>query len=197
MAIRTEKLIEGVLRGDSRALREFLLRLRPQCMRVLWERFARLGDAEAELLDEAESLLFEWSVGPDARERLLRGEPLSKLAFRLVWQVARDRLRADQRQERLIAGASAEAEGSSEPPPVASYGLAALQAVILALPATHRDTLVAEARFQQGKGPPPAEALAIEPVAARVRLHRARAVLLRALSERGLGELIDSEVADE
>jgi hypothetical protein len=196
MPTDSDQLLEGLLRGDSSSLRELLVRLRPHCLQVLWERFARLGAAEAEILDEAESLLFEWSLGPGARERLLRDEPLSKLAFRLVWEVARQKLREGEHHERLTGEVRASGAEISVDPPAPGFGTEAIVAVLLALPATHGEVLAAEARHQQGLGPPIAEALTVEPVAARVRLTRARAALARALYERGLGELINEETSD-
>jgi len=196
METTDDELLEGVLRDDARALRALLARLRPQCLRVLWDRFARLGDSEAEILDEAESLLFEWSRGPGARERLLRGEPLGKLAFRLVWQVARDKLRGRQRHERLSDEVVAAGDSPAVDPPAAGFGVEPILALILALPDTHREVLLAEARCQLGGGPPIAAALAVRPSAARMRLQRARVAFLEALHERGLSELMDLEAGD-
>jgi DNA-directed RNA polymerase specialized sigma24 family protein len=196
MATEMDRLLERVLRDDVHALRELLVLLRPHCMQVLWDRFAQLGDAEADILDEAESLLFEWSQGPKARDRLERGDTLGKLAFRLVWQVSRDRLRQAQRQERLIEEVLAEGGVASCDPPAPGLGTAALLAVIAALPETCRDVLEAEVAFQHGNGPPLAEALSVSPGAARVRLTRARAVLNRALREKKLSELIEMETTD-
>jgi DNA-directed RNA polymerase specialized sigma24 family protein len=193
MASETDKLIDGVLRGDSRALRELLLRLRPHCLQVLWDRFARLGDAETEILDDAESLLFEWSLGADARERLVRGESLKKLAFRLVWQVARDKERGEQRHQRLGNALAGAGDAAGVDPPAPGFGMGVVFTVVLALAETHREVLIAEARCQFGKGPPLEEALGLKPSAARMRLQRARAALVRALRDRGMGELLDEE----
>ncbi len=195
MTTETDKLMEGVLRGDSRALRDLLVRLRTHCTQILWDRFARLGDTEAEILDDTESLLFEWSVGPRARERLPKGETLGALAFRLVSQVTRQKQRQDQRQERLVTDVPSDGDAHADPP-AAGFGTDGIVAVIEALPEFYRNVLVGEVRFQQGLGPPLDELLSVSRGAARVRLTRARAVLLRALRERGLSELIDPEATD-
>jgi DNA-directed RNA polymerase specialized sigma24 family protein len=196
MEIETEQLLERVIEGNARALRELLVRIRPHSLQVIWDRFARLGHEAEDILDEAESLLFEWSLGRDARERLLRGESLGKLAFRLVWEVVRRRRRDKQRQVDLAGEVVTHVASHSVDPPASGFGIEAIVAVILTLPETHREVLLAEARCQLGEGPPLAEALGVLPGTARSRLKRARAFLLPALAERGLSELMDLETDD-
>jgi DNA-directed RNA polymerase specialized sigma24 family protein len=204
MASETDELddlIERVLRGDSHALRSLLIRLQPYFVQKIFDRFAHLAAQHSDILDEAESLLFEWSVAPRARELLPKGETLGTLAFRLVSQVARQRSRQQIHDARLAVALRAEAGKASVEPPAAGFGSGAIVALILALPDTHREVLLAEAGSQLGEGPSLAEALGVKPGAARMRLQRARAVLLRALRESGLSELlpelsIDAETAD-
>jgi DNA-directed RNA polymerase specialized sigma24 family protein len=186
MAKTDDQLIEAVIRRDGRALRELLRRLRPHCRGTLWDRYKTLGSVQADILDEAESLLFEWTLEPRARERFRPGESLGALAFRLVAEVVRQRIRPEQRQAKIAAYLAAESEGDSAPPPEASFGTEAIEEALVALPEAHRRVIVAEVRFQRGEGPPLAEALGVTMGAARVRLHRARTLLFKALVDKGL-----------
>jgi DNA-directed RNA polymerase specialized sigma24 family protein len=196
MEQNNDQLIEAVRRGDSNSLRELLHRLQPHFVQKIFDRFAHLAEQHSEILDEAESLLFEWSLGPRSRELLPGGESLGTLAFRLVSQVARQRSRQEKRDLRLIGGIQAEGDGGSVEPLAPGFGVEPIVALILALPETHRDVLLAEASCQLGEGPPLAEVLSLRPGAARMRLQRARVVLLDALKRRGLDELIDAETTD-
>jgi DNA-directed RNA polymerase specialized sigma24 family protein len=180
-----DELIEGTIRRDPRALRELLLRLRPLCARKLLDRFGRLRDEQADLLDEAESLLFEWSCSPRARALLPAGEDLGTLAFRLISRVVDLRRRDRERQGRLAAEVTANADVLDTAVDPEVFGTTRLVAAMESLPDTHRKVLIAELCFQLGDGPPLAEALGANPASARVRLHNARAAMLTALEREG------------
>jgi DNA-directed RNA polymerase specialized sigma24 family protein len=186
MAGSNNELMEGVIRGDAWALRELLPRLRPHSLQALWDHYGYLGGVQAEILDDAESLLFEWSLGPKARTRLPVGESLGALAYRLVAQVARRRTRQRQRQARLESELVASLDFPSHPSPAASFGTGAIEKVIEGLSEAHRSVIVAQVRFQLGEGPPLAEALNTTVGVARVRLCRARAALVPLLIDKGL-----------
>jgi DNA-directed RNA polymerase specialized sigma24 family protein len=188
MSATDEQLIAGTIRGDAEALRELLQKLRPRCKGTLWDRFRTLGRLQADILDEAESLLFEWALAPDARERFRPNESLGALAFRLVHEVVQRRVREERRQARLASAFSAELEESVVPPPEAAYCTEAIEEVIDSLSEEQREVITAEVRFQRREGPPVFEALGITVITARTRLCRARAALYRALVDKGLVE---------
>jgi DNA-directed RNA polymerase specialized sigma24 family protein len=186
MDVSNDQLLRGTMRGDGRALRELLRRLRPHTQATLWDRFGNLGGAQAEILDDAESLLFEWSIDPRASELLRARESLGALAFRLVLEVVRRKARAQRRQDRIAAELSQSLDTPSVEPPQPTFGTGAIEETLMALPAVHREVLIAETNFQCGEGPPPAQVLHTSDGAARVRLCRARTVFYRALVDKGL-----------
>ena len=186
MARTDEELIEALIQEDAEALRELLPRLRPCCLRVLRDRYGHLDSAQAEILADAESLLFDWSLGPRARERLPRGESLGALAYRLVAQVARRMSRQRRQQLRLERELAADLDPPSVPPPAPTFGTGAVEAAIAELPENHRQVIVGQARYQLGVGPPLAEVLSTTVESARVRLHKARGVLVGLLGDKGL-----------
>jgi DNA-directed RNA polymerase specialized sigma24 family protein len=188
MSKTDDQLIADTIRGDSEALRELLQRLRPRCKGTLWDRFHALGHLQADILDEAESLLFEWALAPDAGAQVRSGESLGALAFRLVHEVVRRRAREERRQAQLVSLFSAELDEPAVPPPEAAYGTAAIEEVIDSLSEEQREVISAEVRFQRREGPPVFEALGITVITARTRLCRARAALYRALVDKGLIE---------
>ena len=189
----TEQLIEGTMARDSGALRELLAQLRPWCAKKLFDRFAHLGDQAAEILDDAESLLFDWSCSPRARELLPPGEPLSTLAFRLVSRVVQQRSRREQRQRNVVQELTALAEAPAAPEAPDRSRVEGIMDVLEALPEPHRTVMLAEVRHQLGEGPPLAELFETTFGAARLRRHKARAVMWRALLEAGL---VDAEEID-
>jgi DNA-directed RNA polymerase specialized sigma24 family protein len=71
---------------------------------------------------------------------------------------------------------------------IAPIDTAAIAGIVLALPATHREAIVAKLRFERGEGPELAEALGVDAVTARRRLCRARLVLATALKQNRLIE---------
>jgi DNA-directed RNA polymerase specialized sigma24 family protein len=190
MSTEIDTLLDGVLRGDLPSWRSFLAELRPHCIQKLYDRFGYLADAQGEILDDAESLLFDWSIDEQARRRLPRGEALGTLAFRLVSEVVRQRSRREKRHAWLVRALSSTAEVSHEPS--SRFETDAIVAEIAALPAMHREVLEAEVAFQCEGGQRPAQVLGLREGAARMRLNRARAALL--LARRN--EVKKSEVVD-
>ncbi len=191
MSTETDALLEGVLRGDSRALRAFLLQLRPHCVQKLFDRFGYLEAEQAEILDDAESLLFEWSLSVNARRHLPEGESLGKLAFRLLAEVVRRHRRAEKSHARLVRSLTA-SPVVSQVVPAPTFETEAIVALIASLPQVHREALTAEVCFQRDGQPRPAEAMGVSEGTARVRLVRARLALVRALK----GGPLDPEASD-
>jgi hypothetical protein len=189
----TDELLDGVSERNAVCLRRLLALLRPLCLRQLRSRFGREPDDAADLLDEAESLLFEWSVLEDdePRRRLPRGEPLGRLAWRLVSEVLQRRSRQERRHRALAEEVAATADFARQAEPnEVGFGVERIARLILALPQAECEALTLEVRHQLGGGPSVATALSLGPRAAEGRLYRGRVKLLRALHEQ---KLIDDD----
>src|SRR5450432_156083 len=153
MPSTTDQLITGTIRGDRGALRELLAHLRPHCAHKLFAHFGYLRDEQADLLDEAESLLFEWAVSPQAWELLPADESLSKLAFRLLSRVVQERRRQQRRNARLVDEMTAAADVLGTTTESEAFGTEEVVAALESLPEKHREVLLAELQFQIGDGP--------------------------------------------
>jgi hypothetical protein len=184
----TDELLDGVIERNGVCLRQLLALLRPLCLRQVR---ARLGQREppeaADILNETESLLFEWSVDVEPHRRLPRGEPLGKLAWRLVNEVLQRRARQAKRQRALVEAVVTTADFPREAKPdEIGFGVERIARLILALPRADSEALTLELQHQLAGGPTVATALSLVPRAAEGRLYRARVKLLRALHESGL-----------
>jgi hypothetical protein len=85
-----EEILKGFLEGDADAFRELLIRFQPAFIKKLSLHHAGLWSQRAEILDAAETRLFEW------RRKHLQGEPrfhpgetIQALAWRLAKQEAK------------------------------------------------------------------------------------------------------------
>jgi DNA-directed RNA polymerase specialized sigma24 family protein len=186
--VSNEQVLDREEWNDPAALRELVQRMRPHCLRTLVERFTQMTPEKRDILDDADSLLFEWSVAPDRRTLLPRGAGLGSVAFRVVSQVVQKRLRAEGRHAAIVQELAREGETVTDGAAAIHFDTEAIAGIVLALPATHREVLVAKLRFERGEGPDLAEALGVDAVTARRRLCRARLVLATALKQNRLIE---------
>ena len=167
--------------GEGAAFRELLVDLRPKILFLLGRRYPGLLLARAQLLDAAESLLMDWILDGN-RLATIQAWSAWGLASRLLAQVAKAETRRWGRAKRLTEGLTFEAQAEAEIAP-ARWDVEALdlQRALDRLPEPHRATLLAQANLQLTDAPPRtlAERLGISAVAARQRLARARAFLVK------------------
>src|ERR1700760_2831699 len=84
-----EEILQGFLDGDSEAFRELLIRFQPAFSRKIWLHHRALWKWRAEILDAAETRLFEWRRLHRAGEtRFHPGERIQELAWRIAKQEA-------------------------------------------------------------------------------------------------------------
>ena len=191
MVDTTDELLDGVIERNSVCLRQLLVLLRPLCLRQLRSRLGREPPDAADILDETESLLFEWAVDNEPRRRLPRGEPLGRLAWRLMNEVLQRRSRHEKRHRALAQEVAATADFARQAEPnEVGFGVERIARLILALPKAECEALTVEVVHQLGGGPSVATALSLGPRAAEGRLYRARVKLLHALHEQ---KLIDDD----
>lgn len=112
----TDALLDGVIEQNSVCLRQLLTLLRPLCLRHLRSRLGRNPHDAGDILDEGESLLFEWSAHSEPRRLLPRGEPLGRLAWRLMREVLQRRARQERRHREIAASVAATADFDREVP---------------------------------------------------------------------------------
>jgi hypothetical protein len=190
----TDELLDGVIDRNSVCLRQLLRLLRPLCLREIRSKLGRTPPEAADILDEAESLLYEWSVEADPRQHLPRGEALGKLAYRLIHEVLRRRWRQENRHRAIAEGVATGADFPREvAASAAGFGIERIARLILALPKAECEALTIELDHQLGGGPSVAAALSLSPRGAEGRLYRARVKLLHDLHEHGL---IDDDLED-
>jgi DNA-directed RNA polymerase specialized sigma24 family protein len=195
-------ILKRFMAGESAACAELLTRLRPAVLSKLRLHHGGLRHAHDEILDAAETRLFEW------RKETLGGggqidldESIRDLAWRLAKQEAESEGRYQERNPLVgkshpkSAGKSqdedeepAEWEQSSELTADERVNLGELEAAIDRLPEEMGLVLMAEAQRVMAGAEPLHEQLGITPEAARKRLERARKELKERLRQDSEGE---------
>jgi hypothetical protein len=166
-------IIEGFLQGDSSAFRELLERFRKACLDKIEIDHYRLWHERDEIVDAAETRLFEWRRKHlDGEPRFKPGERIQQLAWRVTKQECeaaegyrgRQRIaRSVERQlPRLVENAGDRV----------AYG--ELSETIASLPDDLSEILLVEAERVLNNGLPLEERFGISAAAARKRLERAR-----------------------
>jgi len=187
-----EEILKGFLEGDAEAFRELLIRFQPAFIKKLSLHHAGLWSQRAEILDAAETRLFEWRRKHlQGEQRFHPGESIQGLAWRIAKQEAELEGAFVERDQRIKEWAE-ETRPARQRPQRADDGVryGELLEHIDALPAEMSEVLTAEAERTEHGGPPLDEALGISAAAARKRLERAR----RELRERlGAFQTADDE----
>jgi len=190
-------ILKGFMAGENAAFAQLLKKLRPAVLSKLRLHHGGLRHAHDEILDAAETRLFEW------RKQTLEGgnqidldERIKDLAWRLAKQEAESEGRYEERnpwarksskkspKESPDEDEEAEWEQASELTADERVNLAELEEAIDSLPEEMGLVLMAEAQRAMAGAEPLHEQLGITPEAARKRLERARKELKEKLRER-------------
>jgi DNA-directed RNA polymerase specialized sigma24 family protein len=178
-------MLRRALTLEVAAATAFLTEMRLWLEKTAYDRYESLGDAVAQLIDDAEGLLHEWLCDPSRQERLLGSRTFGSLAWRLLAQVSKNQAREWEKDERVTAMSADDQEQQAEivrP----DFDVAALDAARVAdrLPEPYRTALQVEAkRVLEGSPRPLASLLGVTAEAARKRLARATALLAAQLEE--------------
>ncbi len=193
-------ILKRFMAGESAACAELLTRMRPAILQKLRLHHSGLLHAFDEILDAAETRLFEW------RKETLEGagqidldESIEGLAWRLAKQEAesegryqeRNPLAARKKQSPTDRDEEVEDDGEAVPSELTAderVNLGELEAAIDGLPEEMGLVLMAEAQRVMAGAEPLHEQLGITPEAARKRLERARKELQERLRQDSEGE---------
>jgi len=158
-----EEILKGFLEGDAEAFRELLTRFEKPFIKKLSLHHAGLWSRRAEILDAAETRLFEWRRKHlQGEQRFHPGESIQGLAWRLAKQEAELEGAFVERDQRIREW-SKETEAARSRPQRADDGARYLDLLkqMDALPAEVSEVLMAEAERTENGGPPLDEALGI------------------------------------
>jgi len=191
-------ILKGFMAGESAAFAQLLKKLRPAILKKLRLHHSGLLHAHDEILDAAETRLFEWRQATlEGGNQIDLDEDIRELAWRLAKQEAeaegryqeRNPLLATKKQSPTDRAEEDEEEDDGEV--VQSQltadervNLAELEEAIDSLPEEMGLVLMAETQRAMAGAEPLHEQLGITPEAARKRLERARKELKEKLRER-------------
>ena len=164
-------LIERFLAGDPMAELELVSELRPLLRRDMRMNWSGLWPYMQDLRQEAFAVLWAKRKTPEGRAEIR--PPLEELAKRLLEFPARKLLR--EKKPLPLGDWDAPRDGNQE----AAYELHRLLAISANLPRGMSETILAHVAHLTGEGPELHEALGIDRNAARMRLCRAQAAVMR------------------
>jgi hypothetical protein len=188
MTTSDRDILKGFMAGEGAACAELLVRLRPAVLLELRRHHSGLRHAHDEILDAAETRLFEW------RKQTLKGEGQIDVNEAIQWlgqRLAKQEARAEERYEERNPLATkkeikeqAKRKERSRLTTDERVDLGDLEREIEGLPEELGLALMAEAQRVLAGGEPLDVQLGLTPEAARKRLERARKALKERLVER-------------